>query len=111
MVQGDKQVLPCPRAVYPRHHAQSLVPAPRQFSVYLRILNVPVPASWGPSAMSRLRSRRWLNRPNFPREKFYVPFMHFHNGFALGRISFNRGVAALLARLRFKRNTRKLSGG
>jgi uncharacterized damage-inducible protein DinB len=51
MNQGDKEVLAMPRVQFVRdimlnhwyHHRG-------QFSVYLRMLNVSVPASWGPSA-------------------------------------------------------------
>jgi uncharacterized damage-inducible protein DinB len=51
MLQGDTEVLAIPRAQFLRdimlshwyHHRG-------QLCVYLRLLNVPVPASWGPSA-------------------------------------------------------------
>jgi uncharacterized damage-inducible protein DinB len=51
LLQGDTEVLAVPRAQFLRdimlshwyHHRG-------QFCVYLRLLNVPVPASWGPSA-------------------------------------------------------------
>jgi len=36
-----------------------------------------------------------------------VPRMHFNNGFALRWMSINGGVAALLTKLRFKRNAKK----
>ena len=51
MVQGDKEVLAMPRAQFIRDIMLNHWYQHRgQFSVYLRILNVPVPASWGPSA-------------------------------------------------------------
>jgi len=51
MVQGDKEVLAVPRAQFIRDIMLNHWYQHRgQFSVYLRILNVPVPASWGPSA-------------------------------------------------------------
>jgi uncharacterized damage-inducible protein DinB len=51
MVQGDRELLAIPRAQFIRdimfnHWYQHR----GQFSVYLRLLNVAVPASWGPSA-------------------------------------------------------------
>lgn len=51
MVQGDKEVLAMPREKFLRgimlnHWYQHR----GQFCVYLRLLNVAVPASWGPSA-------------------------------------------------------------
>ncbi len=51
MVQGDRELLAIPRAQFRRdimlnHWFQHR----GQFSVYLRLLNVAVPASWGPSA-------------------------------------------------------------
>jgi uncharacterized damage-inducible protein DinB len=51
MVQGDRELLAIPRAQFLRdimlnHWFQHR----GQFSVYLRLLNVAVPASWGPSA-------------------------------------------------------------
>jgi uncharacterized damage-inducible protein DinB len=50
MVQGDQEVMAIPRAQFLRdimlnHWFQHR----GQFSVYLRLLNVAVPASWGPS--------------------------------------------------------------
>jgi uncharacterized damage-inducible protein DinB len=50
MVQGDRELLAIPRAQFLRdimlnHWFQHR----GQFSVYLRLLNVAVPASWGPS--------------------------------------------------------------
>jgi uncharacterized damage-inducible protein DinB len=51
MVAGGKEVLAQPRAEFLRDVMFSHWYQHRgQFSVYLRILNVPVPASWGPSA-------------------------------------------------------------
>ena len=51
MLQGDRELLAIPRAQFLRdimlnHWFQHR----GQFSVYLRLLNVAVPASWGPSA-------------------------------------------------------------
>jgi uncharacterized damage-inducible protein DinB len=52
--QGDKEVLAMPRTFFLRDIMFSHVYQHRgQFSVYLRMLNVPVPASWGPSADER----------------------------------------------------------
>lgn len=51
MVQGDKEVVAVPRAQFIRDIMLNHWYQHRgQFSVYLRILDVPVPASWGPSA-------------------------------------------------------------
>jgi uncharacterized damage-inducible protein DinB len=51
MFAGEKEVLALPRAQFLRDIMLSHWYQHRgQFSVYLRILNVPVPASWGPSA-------------------------------------------------------------
>jgi uncharacterized damage-inducible protein DinB len=51
MVAGGKQILAQPRAAFLRDVMFSHWYQHRgQFSVYLRLLNVPVPASWGPSA-------------------------------------------------------------
>ena len=51
MVQGDKELLAIPRAQFVRDIMLNHWYQHRgQFSVYLRLLNVPVPASWGPSA-------------------------------------------------------------
>ena len=51
LVQGDKELLAIPRAQFLRDIMLNHWYQHRgQFSVYLRILNVPVPASWGPSA-------------------------------------------------------------
>ena len=51
LVQGDKELLALPRAQFIRDIMLNHWYQHRgQFSVYLRILNVPVPASWGPSA-------------------------------------------------------------
>ncbi|HEY1578526.1 MAG TPA: DinB family protein [Terracidiphilus sp.] len=51
LMAGDKQILAQPRKEFLRDVMLSHWYQHRgQFSVYLRILNVPVPASWGPSA-------------------------------------------------------------
>ena len=51
LMAGEKQVLAQPRKEFLRDVMLSHWYQHRgQFSVYLRILNVPVPASWGPSA-------------------------------------------------------------
>jgi len=51
LMAGDREVLAQPRAQFLRDVMFSHWYQHRgQFSVYLRILNVPVPASWGPSA-------------------------------------------------------------
>jgi uncharacterized damage-inducible protein DinB len=51
LVAGDQEVLAQPRAEFLRDVMLSHWYQHRgQFSVYLRMLNVPVPASWGPSA-------------------------------------------------------------
>ena len=51
MVAGGREVLAQPRAEFIRDIMLSHWYQHRgQFSVYLRMLNVPVPASWGPSA-------------------------------------------------------------
>ena len=51
LVQGDKELLALPRAQFIRDIMLNHWYQHRgQFSVYLRMLNVPVPASWGPSA-------------------------------------------------------------
>jgi len=51
MVQGDREVLAIPRAQFIRDIMLNHWYQHRgQFSVYLRLLNVAVPASWGPSA-------------------------------------------------------------
>jgi hypothetical protein len=50
MVQGDRErVGGAPGSVLAGHHAQSWYQHRGQFSVYLHVLNVAVPASWGPS--------------------------------------------------------------
>jgi uncharacterized damage-inducible protein DinB len=47
----DKEILAVPRAAFLRDVMLSHWYQHRgQFSVYLRLLNIPVPASWGPSA-------------------------------------------------------------
>jgi uncharacterized damage-inducible protein DinB len=49
--KGDKEILAAPRGLFLRDVMLSHWYQHRgQFSVYLRILGVPVPASWGPSA-------------------------------------------------------------
>lgn len=51
LVAGEKEVLAQPRSQFLRDVLFSHIYQHRgQFSVYLRILNIPVPASWGPSA-------------------------------------------------------------
>jgi uncharacterized damage-inducible protein DinB len=51
MVQGEEKVWSMPRAEFLRNIMLNHWYQHRgQFSVYLRLLNVPVPASWGPSA-------------------------------------------------------------
>jgi uncharacterized damage-inducible protein DinB len=51
LMAGDKVVLAQPRGLFLRDVMFSHVYQHRgQFAVYLRILNLPVPASWGPSA-------------------------------------------------------------
>jgi uncharacterized damage-inducible protein DinB len=51
LMAGEKEVLAQPRGLFLRDVMFSHVYQHRgQFAVYLRILNVPVPASWGPSA-------------------------------------------------------------
>lgn len=51
LVKGDKEILAAPRGLFLRDVMLSHWYQHRgQFSVYLRILGVPVPASWGPSA-------------------------------------------------------------
>jgi uncharacterized damage-inducible protein DinB len=51
LVRGDEEVMAEPRAKFLRDVMLSHWYQHRgQFSVYLRLLNVPVPASWGPSA-------------------------------------------------------------
>jgi uncharacterized damage-inducible protein DinB len=51
MVRGDQEVLAMPRAQFLRDVMLNHWYQHRgQFSVYLRLLNVAVPASWGPSA-------------------------------------------------------------
>lgn len=51
MVQGDRELMAIPRAQFLRDIMLNHWYQHRgQFSVYLRLLNVAVPASWGPSA-------------------------------------------------------------
>jgi uncharacterized damage-inducible protein DinB len=51
LMAGDKQLAAQPRGLFVRDVMLSHWYQHRgQFSVYLRLLNVPVPASWGPSA-------------------------------------------------------------
>ena len=51
LLAGSQEVLAQPRAEFLRNVMLSHWYQHRgQFSVYLRMLNVPVPASWGPSA-------------------------------------------------------------
>jgi len=51
IVDGDREILAIPRVAFLRDIMLNHWYQHRgQFSVYLRLLNVPVPASWGPSA-------------------------------------------------------------
>ncbi len=51
LMAGDKELFAQPRGQFLRDVMLSHWYQHRgQFSVYLRILNVPVPSSWGPSA-------------------------------------------------------------
>jgi uncharacterized damage-inducible protein DinB len=51
LVAGDQEILAVPRGLFLRDVMLSHWYQHRgQFSVYLRLLNVAVPASWGPSA-------------------------------------------------------------
>jgi uncharacterized damage-inducible protein DinB len=51
MLAGDQEILAVPRHAFIRNIMLNHWYQHRgQFSVYLRLLNVPVPASWGPSA-------------------------------------------------------------
>ena len=51
MLAGDKEIFAAPRVGFVRNIMLNHWYQHRgQFSVYLRLLNVPVPASWGPSA-------------------------------------------------------------
>ncbi len=51
LMQGDRELLAIPRAQFLRDIMLNHWYQHRgQFSVYLRLLNVAVPASWGPSA-------------------------------------------------------------
>ena len=51
LLAGDKEVMAIPRVAFLRNIMLNHWYQHRgQFSVYLRLLNVPVPASWGPSA-------------------------------------------------------------
>jgi uncharacterized damage-inducible protein DinB len=51
MFAGEKEVIAVPRARFLRDIMLSHWYQHRgQFSVYLRMLDIPVPASWGPSA-------------------------------------------------------------
>jgi uncharacterized damage-inducible protein DinB len=61
MVQGDRELLAIPRAQFIRDIMLNHWYQHRgQFSVYLRLLNVAVPASWGPSADEQ---------PSFPEKR------------------------------------------
>lgn len=54
LLQGDTEILAVPRAQFLRDIMLNHWYQHRgQFGVYLRLLNVPVPASWGPSADER----------------------------------------------------------
>lgn len=51
LMNGDKQLMAVPRGLFLRDVMLSHWYQHRgQFSVYLRLMNIPVPASWGPSA-------------------------------------------------------------
>jgi len=51
LMAGDREVLALPRELFLRDIMFSHWYQHRgQFSVYLRLLGIPVPASWGPSA-------------------------------------------------------------
>ncbi len=51
MTAGGKEIFAVPRGVFLRNAMLNHWYQHRgQFSVYLRLLNIPVPASWGPSA-------------------------------------------------------------
>lgn len=51
MMQGDRELIAVPRHLFLRDIMLSHCYQHRgQFSVYLRLLDIPVPASWGPSA-------------------------------------------------------------
>jgi hypothetical protein len=51
MMSGEKEILAQPRAAFLRDIMLNHWYQRRgQFSVYLRLLNIAVPASWGPSA-------------------------------------------------------------
>ncbi len=51
LMAGEQELLAQPRAQFLRDTMLSHWYQHRgQFSVYLRLLNIPVPASWGPSA-------------------------------------------------------------
>jgi uncharacterized damage-inducible protein DinB len=51
LFSGERKLLAVPRATFLRDAIFSHLYQHRgQFSVYLRLLNLPVPASWGPSA-------------------------------------------------------------
>lgn len=59
LMAGEKEILAQPRAEFIRNVMFSHLYQHRgQFSVYLRLLNVPVPASWGPSADEPLLFRQ-----------------------------------------------------
>lgn len=66
LVAGDRKLLAQPRKEFLRDVMLSHWYQHRgQFSVYLRLLNVPVPASWGPSGTSRLcscKKNKWRER-------------------------------------------------
>jgi uncharacterized damage-inducible protein DinB len=51
IVAGDQEVLAMPRQAFLRNIMLNHWYQHRgQFSVYLRLLNIPVPSSWGPTA-------------------------------------------------------------
>ncbi|MBS1823349.1 MAG: DinB family protein [Acidobacteria bacterium] len=54
IVDGDREIVAMPRAAFLRNIMLNHWYQHRgQFAVYLRLLDVPVPASWGPSADER----------------------------------------------------------
>lgn len=61
LVAGDQEILAVPRGLFLRDVMLSHWYQHRgQFSVYLRLLNVAVPSSWGPSADEPAPSQRQL---------------------------------------------------
>lgn len=61
MIAGDKEIAAVPRGQFLRNAMLNHWYQHRgQFSVYLRILQIPVPSSWGPSADETLPALREL---------------------------------------------------